>query len=137
MNRSWQNDWNEFLDALAESIRTRGAEQCAQQFGGSTVEWSGVLAEKSLDCTAVSVTIQFPERRIDVGDGRSAVIDHVFLPVDGESVALWRPLRLGRTIQFSATFCAADSVFPPIEVKDLQDGPTIVMIRMTNAVPQD
>lgn len=129
---AWQESWDSFVESLAEHFRSRGtAAELAKRFGGRVVRWSGVLDLKDLDGSAPSVEISFPEKQLELEDGHSTTLYGLALPVDKLTVADWKSKHVGAQVTFTATFVSEMSPFPAIEVVHLENGPSILMIRVS------
>lgn len=136
MRDDWQDNWEVFVDAVADSLRSGATpEALARHFGGKKVRWTGVLDEKNIDELAALVGIALPEKHLDLGQGRMTTLDGVSLPLATHYVADWNKLEVGTPVTFTATLGSATSTFPPIELKHLKSGRCVVMIRLTDAIP--
>jgi len=136
MNERWQQDWLVFVETVAEHLRAGDSpEMLTQHFGGKTVTWKGTLDEKSIDELAQLVGVGMTTMKLDLGDGRSAVLDGVSLPIAKDSIDLWGSLEIGSGVTFTATLGSLLSLFPPIEAKHLKTGESVVMIRLSDGRP--
>lgn len=133
---TWQSDWSSFVDVLAGCLQnTEETDALANRFGGKRVEWEGVLDCKQIDELAPSVNLALPEKHIDFGDGRVAILKSISLPLAESAVADWQQIAEGTKVKFSALVGAGESPFPPVEVTNLRSGRTIVMIRLSEGAP--
>jgi hypothetical protein len=107
----------------------------AQQFGGKTVMWEGTLDDTSIDELAPLVGLGMKTKKLDLGGGRSAVLDGVSLPVAKDSIELWSSLEIGNIVKFTATLGSTHSLFPPVEAKHFKTGESVVMIRLSDGRP--
>ncbi|TWT47795.1 hypothetical protein [Botrimarina hoheduenensis] len=128
----WRSDWSLFIDELADCLRaSEDTDGLARRFGNQSVEWEGVLDRKQIDELAPSVNLALPEKHIDFGDGRVAMLKSVSLPLADSAIAGWQQIAEGTMVKFSAMVGAGVSPFPPVEVTNLRSGKTIVMIRLS------
>jgi len=136
VSSGWQQDWSLFVATLADCLRAGDtSEKLAQRFGGKEVTWQGVLDEKNIDGLAPLVGITLPQKEIELGQGRSAILDGLSLPIAAHTIEQWSRLELGTPLTFTAILGPSGSLFAPIEVKILRSGRTIVFIRLADAVP--
>jgi hypothetical protein len=103
--------------------------------GGRVVTWSGVLEQKNLDHLSPSVSIDIPEKQVDIGEGRIVTLRGLSLPVAEQAIGDWNSLENGIPVTFTATLGSGGSPFAPIEVMGLRSGRYIIMIRLTDAKP--
>jgi hypothetical protein len=136
MSTSWQEDWDGFVDLLAGLLR-KGAttRELTDQFGGKVITWSGVLERKNLDHTSPSVSVDVPERQLDIGEGTTVPLSGLSLPVAEDAVGDWNRLENGSRLTFTATLGSQGSPFGPVEVMRLQSGRHIIMIRLVDGRP--
>jgi hypothetical protein len=136
MNERWQQDWITFAETVAEHLRVGDSpEMLARHFGGKTVTWKGTLDEKSIDELAQLVGVGMTTMKLDLGGGRSAVLDGVSLPIAKDTIDLWRSLEIGSSVTFTATLGSTLSLFPPVEAKHLKTGESVLMIRLSDGRP--
>jgi hypothetical protein len=131
MSQPWQGDWSIFVETLQERIQAGDSpEQLAGHFGGKSVTWSGLLEQRPMDDPSESVVIGLTMFVLDLGRGRSAILDGVALPISDESVATWNALDLGCQVTFTATIRSADAIFPGVQVMHFSTGESVVMVRI-------
>jgi hypothetical protein len=136
MNLDWQSNWDLFVDTLQNRLRAGDTpEALCERFGGRSVTWDGVLEEKSIDSLAPGVLVSLPNRQIELGEGRVVTLDGVSVPVADDSIADWKSLAIGTRFAFSAMLGSAGSPFPPIEVKHLRSGESVVFVRLSEGRP--
>ena len=136
MQTDWKQDWNSFVDFLAESVAAgKSGSDLADKFGGEVVFWKGKLESKlRLDDDAPLVSISLPQRTIQFPDGIEVVIDGFGLPVASDSLTFWREIVEGSNLTFSASFLG-EGAFPPVEITELPSGRRLLMLRLWNGKP--
>jgi hypothetical protein len=132
MTAAWQSDWRLFANDLSEYLLTGvQPDQIAAIFAGRRVRWEGILEEKDIDELAPGVYIAVERMNVAVGNGAHVVVDVLTLPIENESILDWSHLKIGQPVKFEATI-GSKLPFPPIEVKQLPSGATILMIRLSD-----
>lgn len=134
MELAWQNDWKMFVDVLADQLQRR-VENLEAVFAAKSVRWSGVLAEKLLSEPAPMVTVVMPKAQINLGDRGVVNLSDKSLPVAQDAIGDWERIPIGTTLSFTAILGAEGSPFPAVQVKHLNSGRTIILIRLSNARP--
>lgn len=136
MNGSWENNWLAFADELERKLQSGATlEELAKCFGGRQIKWNGTVEQVDFDELAAIVDVALPNRIVTLEDGGQALLDGLTLPVAEASTEKWRGLSTGADVTFVATLGEAGSPFSPIEVKTLKSGESIIMIRVSNAIP--
>jgi hypothetical protein len=137
MVSEWQENFESFVDALAEKLRGGASEEdLAEHFGGELVNWSGFLYEKDLNELAPAVTIDLPERFMDLGGGRSTTLGGFSLLVAHEAISAWRALPIGGQVKFSARLGSKQSTFTPIGVQRFSSGRVLILVRLADGRPR-
>lgn len=134
---SWLESWESFTQVLERRLQAHAtSEDLLRWYGGKTVRWRGVISRLDIDNLAPNVYITLAETVIDLGGGRETLLDVVSLPIADSAIEDWRGFCVGAEVTFEATFLAhGDSPFPPIEVKTLKSGRTLVMLGLRDAAP--
>jgi hypothetical protein len=136
MDDNWRNDFDLFLNGIAERIRSgETPSDLSREFTGETVLWCGILGRKTLDGEAPSVLVGSVRKDLDLGDGPTAQFAGLTMPVADRSIANWERVELDAKVTFTARLGARMGVFPTIEVKRLPTGRVILSIRLTEAAP--
>jgi hypothetical protein len=130
----WSDSWELFVEELERRVQHGvTTEELTHSFAGAPVKWTGVIEQLDVDELAPGVDVALPAKTIIVDDEAETLLDGVSLPIADSAVDEWRVLKTGMKVTFRATFVESSSIFPPIEIKTLDDGPIITMIRLTNA----
>jgi hypothetical protein len=136
MNGTWENNWLAFADELERKLQSGATpEELARCFGGRQVKWNGTVEQVDFDELAAIVDVALPNRVVTLEDGGQSPLDGLTLAVAEASTEKWRGLSTGDDVTFVATLGEAGSPFSPIEVKTLKSGESIIMIRVSNAIP--
>ena len=129
---NWETSWDAFVDRLATSLKEGvGTAELSARFGGRRITWTGIVEGKQLNELSPSISIGLSERLIAFGDRRVATLNGLSLPVRESAVSDWQSVEVGSNIRFTATFVDS-SPFPPVEVKNLRSGRTIIMLRLSD-----
>lgn len=136
MNDLWQESWDCFVDLLNKHLRTNDvSSDLTSCICEKKITWEGLVEKVNLNALAPSIYINLPSRTIDFGDGRTAVVDGISLPVAAGSEASWANVHPGESIRFEAVIGPHESPFPPVTVKTFKSGNTIVLIRLYGGIP--
>jgi hypothetical protein len=130
---TWQEHWPAFVDEVSKLLRRgESSETLATIFGGRTVRWRGTVFRMKLDEVAPGVDLDLPEIHVDLGHGRSVVLNGLYLPISDTSAEDWSKSQPGDKVLFEATFLSGPNPFPPIELHTFSTGRTILSIQVTN-----
>jgi hypothetical protein len=133
---SWSDNWELFVDELERRAQHGDTtEELAQYFGGATVRWKGIIEHVDIDEPAPGVEIRLPRKVVKLADGGKVSLDGLGMSVSDSAVDNWRALKVGSAVRFQATFAEGTSVFPPVEIKTLKSGRSVILIQLCNAVP--
>lgn len=132
----WQNDWEIFTAYLEQQLQDGASSvELAARFGGREVQWQGIVENVDFDVLAAVVDVALPERIVRFDDGSEVKVDGLTLGVAAESMEQWQAYRKGDGITFRATLGNPRSPFAAIEIKTLNSGKRVIMIRASNALP--
>lgn len=132
----WQNDWQAFAELLeAKILNGERKDELAAFFGGIEVCWTGMVDRIDLDTSVSVVTVTLPTQCVRIGNGTEVLLDGLVLAVNPENESKWDHVKVGDNITFVATFDDKSAIFPPIELKTLSTGKSIVSIRLRNSIP--
>ncbi len=132
----WRDDWNLFVEFLERKLQDGASQDDLDDcFGGREVCWTGTIEQIDFDELAAIVDVLLPERVVTLLDGSEVVLDGLTLAVSEGFIERWQHFESGDEITFTATLCEANSPFSPVELKTLESGGSIIMIRTSNASP--
>jgi hypothetical protein len=133
---TWKNDWNAFTEFLEMQLQG-GATQndLASSFGGCEVCWAGTIENVEIDELSAGVDVLLDERIVTLQNGSEVILDGLSLSLAEESTDKWQSFTAGDLVSFTAILGNLASPFSPIEVKTLGSGKSIIMIRLSNALP--
>jgi hypothetical protein len=136
MERTWQNDFDCFLNVVAQRIRAAETpDDLSAEFGGKEVRWSGILGKKRLVGEAPTVRVRCPKAGVDLGGSRIAEFAGLTMPVDDRSIADWNRLEVGINTTFTANLGSRMQIFPAVEVSQLPSGRVLLSINVSDAAP--
>jgi hypothetical protein len=131
----WRHSWLHFVESLEKRISEVDSDkEISRPFNGSPVEWEGTISDIDLDEIAPSIGLELPPKVIQLSEGRSDTIGSIHLPIASDSRAKWRALQVGDKVTFQASL-SENGPFPPIQVKHLKSGRSLVLIGLRDGVP--
>ena len=135
-NCEWQNDWVSFTSSLESELQNGATNKAlSSRFGGSIICWTGTIEHMNISKLVAAVDVSLAKRIIRMIDGDEIVLDGVSLTIAENETEKWTQFRTGDLVTFKATLGDPDSPFPPIEVKTLRSGKSLIIIAAINAVP--
>ena len=135
--QQWKRDWHIFVQCVGAAF-DEGLDSIAvtKRFCGETVTWSGKLVETRLDDEeSPGVQFEMPSVTIRLSDGRTSIVDYLFLQLKKEEVGLWRNIRIGRTVGFHTRIKSAIGPFPGITWLALDERRGVITFSTDGARP--
>ena len=82
-----EHSWQDFLQLVAKQIRNGiNVEELSKEYGGRTIKWIGSVARVNFDKDAPGVSIDLDEVVVDLGGGRTSILNGLYSSISSEYI---------------------------------------------------
>ncbi len=130
IRREYLTSWTAFVErVIALFDAGKNEAEISAEFGGSHIEWEGVVSEIKLrEEYAPGVAIAMNTKLSPLAKGKVLRADYLFLNVRSESTSTWAGCTVGDRIRFSAKIAKAPGPFQEIQLSEFDGDPEVVLM---------